>query len=70
MEHNDWLMTQVDEGRIRIRTGFNWRLYEFLVPPNLRDDPKPWLRLVKLQDNTPMAVTIGGAWHAITLTAP
>ena len=68
MEHNDWLMTQVDEGRIRIRTGSNWRLYEFLVPPNLRDDPKPWLRLVKLQDNTPMAVTtVDDTWHDIRL---
>ena len=70
MERNDWLMTRAKEGRIWIRTGFNWHLYEFRVQPGLQDDCKPWLRLVKLQDNTPMAVTIGGAWHAITLTAP
>ncbi len=67
MERNDWLMTRAEEGRIWIRTGFNWRLYEFLVPPDLQDDPKPWLRLVKLQDSTPMAVTVGDAWQAVKL---
>ncbi|MGE5299294.1 MAG: hypothetical protein ACM3KF_04620 [Acidobacteriota bacterium] len=67
MEHNDLLMTRVEKGIIWIRTGFNWRPYEFLVPPDLQDDPKPWLRPVKMQDNTPMAVTVDGRWQAVTL---
>ena len=68
MEHNDWLMTQAEEGRLWIRMGFNWNPYELLVPLDLQDDPKPWLRLVKLQDNTPMAVTtVDDTWHDIRL---
>ena len=68
MEHNDWLMTRAEEGRIWIHTGFNWHLYEFRVQPGLQDDCKPWLRLVKMQDNTPMAVTtVDDTWHDIRL---
>ena len=67
MERNEMLMTQAQDGGINIRMGYNWARYDFTVPVSVDDDGKPWLRMVKLQGNTPMEVTVGDAWHAVKL---
>lgn len=67
MERNEMLMTQAQDGGINIRMGYNWARYDFTVPVSVDDDGKPWLRMVKLQGNTPYAVTIDGTLHAVKL---
>jgi hypothetical protein len=57
------MTTVVNEHTVAIRTGFNWQNYTVAGHDDVQvpqDEQAKVLRVVELDENTPVAVTVGG----------